>query len=133
MRVLHSELLFRLSIATAVYLVQLERLVVYDVDGQRHELSTSVGYTMIIISWVTFSLSWLVNLLDYKFLHPSMPDTDLGRFPSKLVIDILGRRIDIMARWEYSCSACYDSMIIPSNSEESTPDRVEDENLTFTV
>ena len=95
---------------------------VYDVDGQKHELSTSVGYTMIIISWVTFILSWLVNLLDYKFIHPTMPDTDLGRFPSKLVIDILSEKIDIMARWEEK------SLIIQSKSEESAPglDKVED-------
>ena len=120
---------FRLSIATAVDLVQLERLVVYDVDGQRHELSTSVGYTMIIISWVTFILSWLVNLLDYKFIHPSMPDTDLSRFPSKLVIYILGRRIDIVARWEGSCSVGDESeksVIIPSNIEEDSTGGVKD-------
>ena len=95
---------------------------VYDVDGQKHELSTSVGYTMIIISWVTFILSWLVNLLDYKFIHPTMPDTDLSRFTSKLVIDILSEKIDIMARWEEK------SLIIQSKSEESAPglDKVED-------
>ena len=84
-------------------MLNLEKLVVYDVDGKKHELSTTVGYTMIIISWTTFSLSWLVNILDYMFIHPSMPDTDLGRFPSKLVIYILGERIDIRAIWGHQC------------------------------
>ena len=117
----------RLSITTAVYLKQLDSLlldlVVYDVDGRRYELSTSVGYTMIFVSWSAFILSWLINLLDYTFIHPSMPDTDLSRFPSKLVIYILGRRIDIVARWEDSCSAGDESeksVIIPSNIEEDS-------------
>ena len=102
--------------------MQLDRLVVYDVDGRRYELSTSVGYTIIVISWISFILSWVINLLDYTFIHPSMPDTDLSRFPSKLVIYILGRRIDIMARWEDSCSADQEkSVIIPSNIEDSSP------------
>ena len=102
--------------------MQMERLVVYDVDGQKHVLSTSVGYFIIIISWASFILSWTINVLDYTFLHPSMPDTDLGRFPSKLVIYILGRRIDIVARWEDSCSADQEkSVIIPSNIEDSSP------------
>ena len=109
--------------------MQLDSLVVYDVDGRRYELSTSVGYTIIIISWASFILSWLINLLDYTFIHPSMPDTDLGRFPSKLVIYILGRRIDITARWENGRSAGDDSeksVIIPSNIEEDSPGGVED-------
>ena len=84
-------------------MLNLDKLVVYDVDGKKHELSTTVGYTMIIISWTTFSLSWLVNILDYMFIHPSMPDTDLGRFPSKLFIYILGKRIDIRAKWGEQC------------------------------
>ena len=109
--------------------MQLDRLVVYDVDGRRYELSTSVGYTIIIVSWASFILSWLINLLDYTFIHPSMPDTDLGRFPSKLVIYILGRRIDIVARWGDSRSAGDESetsVIIPSNIEEDSPAGVED-------
>ena len=99
--------------------MQLDKLVVFDVDGRRHDLSTSVGYTLIIVSWTSFSLSWLINLLDYTFIHPSMPDTDLGRFPSKLVIYVLGRRIDIMARWGDSCLE--ESMIIPISIEDSSP------------
>ena len=108
-------MLSRLSITTAVYLMQLDRLVVYDVDGRRYELSTSVGYTIIIVSWASFILSWVINLLDYTFIHPSMPDIDLGRFPSKLVIYILGRRIDIMT-----------SVVIPSKNEEDSPGEAED-------
>ena len=109
--------------------MQLDRLVVYDVDGRRYELSTSVGYTIIIVSWASFILSWLINLLDYTFIHPSMPDTDLSRFPSKLVIYILGRRIDIMAKWEDSRSAgdeSEESLVIPSKNEEDYPGGVED-------
>ena len=109
--------------------MQLDSLVVYDVDGQRYELSTSVGYTIIIVSWASFILSWVINLLDYTFIHPSMPDTDLSRFPSKLVIYILGRRIDIVARWGDSRSAGDElekSVDIQSNNEEDYPGGVED-------
>ena len=81
---------------------------------------------MIIISWTTFSLSWLVNILDYMFIHPSMPDTDLGRFPNKLVIYILGKRVDIRATWREQCTTGISDLekplIIPSDIKDSYND-----------
>ena len=74
----------------------LETLVVVTEAGET-ELDISVGWTMIIISWITFFLSWIVNISDYVFVHPSKPDTDLGRFSSKLIIYILGRRFEIIS------------------------------------
>ena len=62
-----------------------------DVNGYSHELTPRQVRMMITIGWVSFFLSWLMNILFYA-VHPSEVDMNLNRLKRKCSIHIFGRK-----------------------------------------
>ena len=49
---------------------------------------------ILVIGWVSFLLSWISNIIYYKF-HPSGVDFDVGRSKSRLFIYFLGKKVSM--------------------------------------
>ena len=81
---------FRLLVSTALNLS--DNMEIIDVNGRHHPLTQYQVLMMLVIGWVSFILSWLSNIIYYKF-HPSGVDFNVGRSRSRLFIYFLGRKV----------------------------------------
>ena len=70
--------------ATLAYVTP-EEMTLIDVHGNPHKLTQTQVSSLILIGWVAFFLSWIMNILYYK-LHPSDVDFSPKRFRYQIVI-----------------------------------------------
>ena len=80
----------RLTITTELYISNDMKLV--DTNGYSHELTPHQVRMMMTIGWLTFFLSWIMNISFYA-VHPSMVDFNLLKMRGKCSVYILGRKI----------------------------------------
>ena len=70
-----------------------DNMEIRDVNGRPHCLTQYQVQIILIIGWVSFLLSWLSNIIYYKF-HPS--GVDVGRSRSRLFIYFLGKKVELL-------------------------------------
>ena len=68
-----------------------DNMEIKDVNGRPHPLTQYQVQMILILGWVSFLLSWICNIIFYKF-HPS--GVDFGRLKARLFIYFLGRKGD---------------------------------------
>ena len=67
---------------------------IIDVNGRPHSLTQYQVQMILVIGWVSFLLSWICNIIYYKF-HPSGVDFNVGRSKSRLFIYFLGEKVKL--------------------------------------
>ena len=67
-------------------------MVLIDVNGVPHELTSLHVHVMLGVGWTAFLLAWVFNILHYR-LHPFAVDFNIGRLKNKLFLYIFGKRI----------------------------------------
>ena len=67
---------------------------IIDVNGRPHSLTQYQVQMILVIGWVSFLLSWISNIIYYKF-HPSGVDFNVGRSRSRLFIYFLGKKVKL--------------------------------------
>ena len=67
---------------------------IIDVNGRPHSLTQYHVHMILVIGWVSFLLSWISNIIYYKF-HPSGVDFNVGRSSSRLFIYFLGKKVKL--------------------------------------
>ena len=67
---------------------------IIDVNGRPHSLTQYQVQMILVIGWVSFLLSWICNIIYYKF-HPSGVDFNVGRSKSRFFIYFLGRKVKL--------------------------------------
>ena len=70
-----------------------------DVHGVEHKLARHHVNWMISIGWVSFFLAAVLNIIYYK-LHPSAVDFNFGRIGGKLFLNIFGKPIYIIGKFQ---------------------------------
>ena len=65
-----------------------------DINGRPHRLMQYQVQMILVIGWVSFLLSWICNIIYYKF-HPSGVDFNVGRSRSRLFIYFLGQKVNL--------------------------------------
>lgn len=63
-----------------------------DTNGYSHELTHRQVRMMMVIGWLAFFLSWIMNISFYA-VHPSMVDLNLMKLKGKCSVYIFGRKI----------------------------------------
>ena len=63
-----------------------------DTNGYTHELTPQQARTMMVIGWLAFFLSSIMNILFYA-VHPSKVDFNIMKFKGKCSVHIFGRKI----------------------------------------
>ena len=63
-----------------------------DVNGRPHPLTQYQVQMILMLGWVSFLLSWICNIIFYKF-HPSGVDFNLGRSKARLFVYFLGKKV----------------------------------------
>ena len=84
--------ILRLTMSTELYISNQMKLV--DTNGYSHELTPLQVRMMMTIGWLSFFLSWIMNISFYA-VHPSMVDLNLMKLKGKCSVYILGRRISL--------------------------------------
>ena len=87
-----SKLALRLSVSTALNFS--DNMEIKDVNGRPHPLTQYQVQMILIIGWVSFLLSWICNIIYYKF-HPSGVDFNVGRSRVRLFFYFLGKKIKL--------------------------------------
>ena len=82
--------ILRLTMSTELYISDQMKLV--DTNGYSHELTPLQVRMMMAIGWLSFFLSWIMNISFYA-VHPSMVDFNLMKMRGKCSVYILGRKI----------------------------------------
>ena len=67
---------------------------IIDVNGRPHPLTQYQVQIILVIGWVSFLLSWICNIIFYKF-HPSGVDFNVGRSKARLFIYFLGKKVKL--------------------------------------
>ena len=67
-------------------------MVLIDVNGVPHELTSLHVHVMLGVGWTAFLLAWVFNILHYR-LHPFAVDFNIGRLKNKLFLYIFGKRV----------------------------------------
>ena len=81
-----------MSVSTALNFS--DKMEIIDVNGRPHSLTQYQVQMILVIGWVSFVLSWLSNIIYYKF-HPSGVDFNFGRSRSRLFIYFLGKKVKL--------------------------------------
>ena len=87
-----SKYAFRLSVSTALSFS--DNMEIIDVNGRPHSLTQYHVQMILVIGWVSFFLSWICNMIYYKF-HPSGVDFNVGRSRVRLFFYFLGRKVKL--------------------------------------
>ena len=87
-----SKRAFRLSVSTAMNFS--DNMQIKDVNGRPHPLTQYQVQMILILGWVSFILSWICNVISYKF-HPSGVDFNMGRSKARLLLYFLGRKFKV--------------------------------------
>ena len=87
-----SKRAFRLSVSTAMNFS--DNMQIKDVNGRPHPLTQYQLQMILIIGWVSFFLSWICNIIYYKF-HPSGVDFNVGRSRVRVFIYFLGEKVKL--------------------------------------
>ena len=80
---------FRLTVFTVRNLS--DDMWIADINGRPHPLTQYHVQMILVIGWITFLLSWMLNIMYYR-VHPSAVDKNLK---TKLFIWILGKRVEL--------------------------------------
>ena len=67
-------------------------MVLIDVNGVPHELTSLHVHVMLGVGWTAFLLAWVFNILHYR-LHPFAVDFNIGRLKNKFFFYIFGKRV----------------------------------------
>ena len=71
-----------------------EDVEIVDLNGRPSYLTQFEVYMILVIGWVAFIISNLLNIIHY-IVHPSKVDFSLSRLRSRLFVYILGERIEL--------------------------------------
>ena len=71
-----------------------EDVEIVDLNGRPSYLSQFEVYMILVIGWVAFIISNLLNIIHY-IVHPSKVDFSLSRFKARFFVYILGKRIEL--------------------------------------